>query len=476
MHQITRRSFISRAALASGVTFLAPHALASGSNTELRIAVIGLRSRGKELLSLVLKGTNARLVAVCDVDPAILREHVDKLAKKNVKVAAYSDYRTLCEAKDIDAIAIATPNHTHVLISVTAAANGKHVYVEKPVSHNVQEGIQLADAQKAFGVIIQHGFQRRTETAWQDAFEWIGEGHLGELKLARAICYKPRPSIGKVRGPQLAPEGLDYDLWCGPRQRTPILRKQFHYDWHWQSSWGNGEIGNQGAHQLDVCRWALGDPQDMPRSVFSCGNRLGYLDDGYWPNTQLASFDYEKAPVLIEVRGLPAREMNFKAGMDQFRGESVGNIIEYEGGALIGGHYANCHVVDESGKKLKEFSGPSTPIQTWIDSIHSGKQSSSLSARNGHLSSSLSHLANISWQLGTTASKLDGSEPPAISEAFGRMTRHLEANGVDLNKTPLKIGAKLSPNATGSAFTGEFKPIADPYLMEQNREGFELPI
>lgn len=472
----TRRSFITRTALAGGFTLFSPHSRAAGSNSGLRIAVIGLRSRGKELLNLALKGKNARLVAVCDVDPSILLERVGKLAQKNIKVAAYADYRTLCESKDIDAVIVATPNHTHVLIGVTAAANGKHVFVEKPVSHNVQEGIQLAAAQEAFGVIIQHGYQRRTETAWHDAFDWIAEGHLGKLKLARAICYKPRPSIGKVPGAQIAPEGLDYDLWCGPRPRTPILRKQFHYDWHWQHAWGNGDIGNQGSHQLDVCRWALGDPQNMPRSVFSCGNRLGDDDDGYWPNTQLASFEYEEAPILIEVRGLPSKDMNYKAGMDNYRGESVANIIEYEGGTLIGGHHANCHVVDEGGKKLKAFVGESTPIQTWIDSIHSGKQSAMLSANNGHLSSSLSHLANISWQIGRPASGLDDIGDALVDEAFGRMTKHLGANGIDLSKTPIKIGPRLTPNAAGDAFTGEFKELADAYLSEQNREGFELPI
>ena len=472
---LSRRSFLTRTALASGFTLLAPHLRAAGSNSELRVAVIGLRGRGSNLLNLVTKGSNARLVAICDVDPSILREHADKLAKNNLKVASYSDYRTLCEAKDIDAVVIATPNHTHTLIAVTAAANRKHVYVEKPVSHNVQEGIQLAAAQKTFGVIIQHGFQRRSEPAWKEAFAWIAEGHLGKLKVARGLCYKPRPSIGKVRGAQLAPDGLDYNLWCGPKPMTPILRKQFHYDWHWQYAWGNGDLGNQGPHQLDVCRWALGDPESMPRSVLSCGARLGYDDDGEWPNTQLALFDYEKAPVLFEVRGLPAKDMNYKSGMDNYRGQSIGNVIEYEGGTLIRGHNAKCEVLDVKGKQLKAFTGGSSPIQIWIDSIHADEQDDMLSAKNGHLSSSLAHLANISWQLGQPSSTPEGIQDELMLDAFSRMTPHLDANGIDLEKTPIKIGAALTPEPSGEAFTGNLMEHARPFLSELSREEFKLP-
>ncbi|MEP4078522.1 Gfo/Idh/MocA family protein [Haloferula sp.] len=474
--QPNRRSFLTRTAIAGGFTLLPSLAQAAGSNSELRVAVIGLRSRGRQLIDLVLKAKDVRLVALCDVDPAILRERVDGLDRKNIKVASYSDYRTLCEAKDVDAVIVATPNHTHTLISVTAAANKKHVYVEKPVSHNVWEGKQLAAAQEAFGVTIQHGLQRRSETAWHDAFEWIAQGHIGEIKVARGICYKPRPSIGKVRGAQLAPEGLDYDLWCGPRPRSPIFRRQFHYDWHWQSPWGNGDIGNTGPHQLDVCRWALGDPDSMPRSVLSCGNRLGYADDGQWPNTQLATFDYEKAPILFEVRGLPSKGLDYKSGTDNYRGVEIGNIIEYEGGSLIGGHRSKCRIVDIHGKELKSFSGSKSPIQSWVDSIHSGTQAAGLSAKTGHLSSSLAHLANISWQLGRPSPNPDGIEDELTLEAFARMRQHLDANGIDLKQSPVRIGPLLTPEPSGDSFTGELKEVASPLLKGSYRKGFELPI
>lgn len=472
-----RRQFIATSAFAGAWSLFSPYSRAAGVNGELRVAVIGFRSRGEAHIDAILKSKGARLVALCDVDTDVLDKQVEKLAKQGVTVAKYTDYRKLCEAKDVDAVVIATPNHTHTLIAVTAAANGKHSYVEKPVSHNVWEGRKLAEAQKKYKVMIHHGFQRRSETCWEEGLAWLREGHVGKMTLARGFCYKPRPSIGLVGTPATPPATVDYDLWSGPREKLPVNRKQFHYDWHWQQPYGNGDLGNQGPHQLDVCRWALGDP-GLPKSVLSVGGRVGYKDDGDWPNTQLVWLDYDPVPILFEVRGLPKKDVDYKSGSDSFKGQSMGNVIECEGGWLAGGHNPGCTVFDKDGKEVKSFKGAKSHMQEWIDSIHNGKQRSIHSAESGHLSAALAHIGNISWKTGADApmdkirSAFTGPGPDAVD----RLAVHLEANGVDPAKTPLKLGAALTLDAKAERFTGTGAEGANALLKEQYRQGFELPI
>ncbi|OYV05585.1 MAG: dehydrogenase, partial [Verrucomicrobiales bacterium VVV1] len=313
---LNRRRFLSASALAGTWSLLSPHARALGANDEVRVCVIGFNSRGKAHIEGILKSKGARLVALCDIDPEVLNKQADALAKQNVVVAKYDDYRKVCEAKDIDAVVIATPNHTHCLIAMTAAANGKHVYVEKPVSHNVWEGRRLAEAQEKHKVVIQHGFQRRSETCWEEAIDWIKAGNIGKMTLARGFCYKPRPSIGKVTAPTPIAPGVNYDLWCGPREVKPLMRAKLHYDWHWQGAYGNGDLGNQGPHQLDVARWGLGNP-GLPKRVMSFGGRWGYKDDGETANNQMAFYQYaEGAPLLFDNRGLPMKDMNWTKGLE----------------------------------------------------------------------------------------------------------------------------------------------------------------
>jgi len=471
-----RRLFLHTSAFAGTWSLLSPLARAQGANDDLRVAVIGFNGRGQSHIDSATKTKGVRLVALCDVDSKVLGAAKDKLEKKGIKVATYDDYRKVCEAKDIDAVVIATPNHTHALIAVTAAANSKHVYVEKPVSHNVWEGRVLADAQAKYGKVIQHGFQRRSETSWAEAFAWLNEGNLGKLKLARGFCYKPRPSIGKVSGPKQPPAEVNYDLWCGPRETAPPHREKFHYDWHWQSTYGNGDLGNQGPHQLDLCRWALGDPKELPPTVLSCGGRFAHDDDGDVANTQVVFLGYDPVPILFEVRGLPKKGVDYKSGMDNYKGQSVGNLIEYEGGWLAGGHDGKCQIFDAEGKKLKDFQGGRPHFQTWVDAIRSGKQDYMRSADSGHLSSALAHIGNISWDLGTPGSTADvkaAFSNAAAADAIERMSAHLAANGVDLDKQKIRLGASLA--LAGEKFTGDQADKANALLKGSYRKGFELP-
>ncbi len=465
----TRRSFLTTSTLA-GAFALAPSfaRAASSANSDLRVCVIGFQGRGKGLSDDLQKCKGAKLVALCDVDSDVLNSYAAELATKGIKVAKYEDYRKVCEANDIDAIIIATPNHLHALIATTAAANGKHVYVEKPVSHNVWEGRQLANAAKKYKTIIQHGFQRRSETAWHEACDFLKSGELGKITLSRGFCYKPRTSIGKVAKPLDPPKSVNYDLWCGPREVVPVSRKQFHYDWHWQQAYGNGDLGNQGAHQLDVCRWFIGDPI-LPAATVSVGARLGYNDDGNWANTQVCYYDYP-IPIIFEVHGLPT---------DDYKGQKVGNIIECEGGHLAGGHRAECYAYDNEGKVIETFKGVKSHMQAFVDSCHSGKIDCSHGAESGHLSSALAHIGNISWKLGTPtmpADIMDAIKNAPANDAINRMLLHLEKNGVNPEKDLLALGKYLTLDAEKETFTGEFADAANPLLKGFYREDFQIVV
>ena len=204
-----------------------------------------------------------RIVALCDVDSAVLdcgsQQRRTTAARK---VTGYQDIRKLLENDDIDAVTIATPNHWHSLAAIWAIQAGKDVYVEKPVSHEVWEGRQLVNAARKHSRIVQTGTQSRSSAALIEAIQWLREGNLGKIKLARGLCYKRRPSIGKTTGPQPVPATVNYDLWCGPAPLDPLRRAKLHYDWHWVWNTGNGDLGNQGIHQMDIARWA---PSAKPR-------------------------------------------------------------------------------------------------------------------------------------------------------------------------------------------------------------------
>jgi predicted dehydrogenase len=464
----TRRRFLSTSALAGAFALTPSFTRAASANGDLRVCVIGFNGRGKGLANEIIRCKNAKLVALCDVDSVVLDSYAAELSKKSIKVTKFTDYRKACESPEIDAVIIATPNHTHALIAITAAANGKHAYVEKPVSHNVWEGRQIALAAEKHKTIIQHGFQRRSETAWQEAYDFIQSGEIGKVTLARGFCYKRRDSIGKVSQPKTAPTSVNYDLWCGPREIVPVPRERFHYDWHWQFDYGNGDLGNQGPHQLDVCRWMTGDPK-LPTSTTSVGARLGYQDDGQWANTQICYFDYP-VPILFEVRGLPTKP---------YKEYLFGNLIECEGGYLSGGHSAKCEAFQKDGKKIQTFQGSKSHMQSFVDSCHSGKIAASHAAESGHFSSALAHIGNISWKLGTPAKPGEINKSiadPLTSDAVSRMLTHLEDNNVDPEKDLLKLGKNLTLDPEKEIFTGTHSDLANPLLKGTYRKGFEIVV
>ncbi|CAG0990288.1 partial Myo-inositol 2-dehydrogenase, partial [Anaerolineae bacterium] len=278
---LTRRDFLRHTSLAIAGVGMAPAFAAQttgrvvGPNEEIRFAVVGFRGQGgshiKSIQSLREKGVKVRITALCDVDREVLEGGVKVFKDKGEEVKGYTDIRELLQDSNVDALSIATPNHWHSLGTIWAVQAGKDVYVEKPVSHNVWEGRQMVKAARQHGRIVQTGTQcRSSREGIAAAVEWVRTGNLGKILAARGLCYKRRDTIGKVDGPQPIPPGIDYDLWCGPAPKDPLTRKRLHYDWHWVWPTGNGDLGNQGIHQMDIARWFLGEAELSP-AVISIG-------------------------------------------------------------------------------------------------------------------------------------------------------------------------------------------------------------
>jgi predicted dehydrogenase len=499
MPPLTRRSFLKKTALASaGVAFSARSwSQVRGANGDIRLAIAGLNGRGKELARDFRTIKGVRIVALCDVDTAILdRERATARAAGGVVPDAVVDYRELLPRRDIDAIAISSPNHWHALQSIWALQAGKDVLHEKPFSHNLWEGAQVLAAARQAGRIGQVNTQNRSSAAIAEALAWTQAGNLGKVTLVRGIVYKRRLSIGKTTGPVPPPPTVNYDLFQGPAPLVPLRRVNFHYDWHWQWATGNGDMVAQGNHQLDVGRRFLGDP-GHPAGVFTVGGRFGYEDDGETPNTFIIHYDYP-TPFIFEVRGLPAKPDALSAGgalggglgsaaklaatMDQYRGINVGNVVECEGGYLTipAADYSQAHAFDRAGRRIKEFKGAGSHHQNWIDAVRS-RRAADLNGPflQGHLSSALVHLANNSYrtgqllQPGEIREQITGSNQ--LAEPFGRFCEHLAKNKVDLEKTPARFGAPLRFDATTERFTGENSAAANQLVSRDYRAPFVVP-
>ena len=482
MKNLSRRSFIKSTAITTAALGLSARSWAqvSGANETIRVAVIGFHGRGESHIDDLKKIKGAKLVALCDVDKGVLNRGVDKLKKAGIDVEPYADIRKLLENKDIDAISIATPNHWHALGAIWGVQAGKDVYVEKPVSHNVWEGRQIVRAAEKYKKVVQTGTQSRSSSAIAEAVDYVQKGNLGKIILARGLCYKPRASLGKTSGPQKVPDDIDYNLWCGPAPMIPPHRNTarfgtVHYDWHWFWNYGNGDLGNQGIHQMDIARWFLGEHQLSPR-IFSVGGRLGYEDDGETPNTLTVVHDYKKAPLLFEVRGLPEKTGSTK--MDKLKGVDIGVIVECEGGyAVVTSNYGHANIYDKEGKEVKKFDGSTSHFENFIKAVRSRKASDNKAPiEEGHISSALCHTANISYRLGKQQSPDAIREAikadKAATETFNRMAEHLAANGVDLNKTKATLGKVLKMDPKAEKFSDH---DANALLKDKYREPFVVP-
>ncbi len=478
MNQISRRRFLEDSVALLAVAAIPSAAMAAPSgraprrvspNEKLRIAVIGFNGRGMDHVNAYLGMPDVELTALCDPDTATWGKALAAADKaKRPAPKTYQDIRSLLESKEIDAVSIATPNHWHALAAIWAMQAGLDVYVEKPVSHNVSEGRRIVEVAHKLGKICQCGTQSRSSSGLKEAMDYLHTGKLGKVTIARGLCYKPRTSIGKVGSPVEPPNTVNYDCWAGPAPLKPITRKRFHYDWHWQWAFGNGDLGNQGIHEMDKARWGL-NKMTVPKSTISLGGRFGYEDDGETANTQVVVHDYGECQLIFEVRGLPTPDL---------KGAKVGNLWYGTEGVMVAPSYSKAVVYDNSGAVVREFTGDGDHYRNFVDACKSRKRTDlNADILEGHLSSALCHLGNISYRLGTlqpfntkSGAFADGS-PGA--ETFGRVEEHLAANGVRLDSATYRLGRQLNIDQKKETFKKDAE--ADHMLTREYRAPFVVP-
>jgi len=412
---INRRDFVARSAgaVASASTLSGLNGgfsiVAGSPNDTIRVAVVGVRGQGNAHIREYLRMPNVEIAALCDIDPSELNRRLGEIEKASGKrPAAYSDIRKLLEDKSIDAISVATPNHWHSLMGIWACQAGKDVYLEKPCSHSYWEGRKLVEAARKYNRIVQHGTNSRGSVALREAMQKINEGIIGDVYMARGLCFKWRDTIGK-KPDGAVPEGVDYDLWLGPAAKRAFNPNRFHYNWHWNWDYGNGDIGNQGIHEMDIARWGLG--VTLPTRVMSMGSHYMFDDDQQTPNTQVATLEYDrkgkKVMLVFEVRHWLS---NNEGGIGQRKDEKglvldsncIGNIFYGSEGYLAIDGYTSYKTF--LGKKQEPGPSRREGGSTWVNFIQAvrSRKREELVAdiEEGHLSSAAMHLANISYRTG----------------------------------------------------------------------------
>lgn len=480
-----RRDFL-KASVAVGSGLFLPGSRVLGANDDIRIGIIGIGSfvkiggKGRGDIRDFRKIPGVRVVALCDCDEKHLNYELNQFSKRGEKVKAVTDFRELMDDKEINAVSITTPNHWHSLMTIMACQAGKDVFVQKPSSHNIFEGRKMVEAMRKYNRVVQAVHGPRNSGAIAESLEYAQAGNLGKITCVYGINYRPRMSIGKVSGPQSVPSSCDYDLWCGPAPKKPLMRKNLHYDWHWDWDTGNGDLGNMGIHAMDGCRWALRQ-NSLPRRAISIGARLGYDDDGQTPNTMISLLDYEPAPIIFEVRGLPRNESfrksdwvkNSRVSMDNYRGIKTGFLVQCEGGYIKDGA-----AFDKQGKQIKEFTRRQPDCkQNFISVMRSRKKAELLTdALEGHLSCGLVHMANISYQVGTNKPNEEIHQvirsEAELNESFERLIEHLSANRLDVDKRSLVLGSMLTMDPEKERFTGPMSNEENKLISREYRKPF----
>ncbi|HXY35321.1 MAG TPA: Gfo/Idh/MocA family oxidoreductase [Planctomycetaceae bacterium] len=478
----TRRDFLEKSLFAAAAAVLAGEThetraedtakASTSANEKIRLACIGVNGRGSEHLLEFGRLHDCEIVAIVDVDEDVGKSRVERLKKRTGKEPAYyRDLRKMLEDKRIDAVSIATPNHWHSLAAIWALQAGKDVYVEKPVSHNVSEGRRLVQTARKHERICQAGMQCRTNPGMRELMMYVQHGGVGEVKLARGLCYKRRGSIGP-KGNYPIPKSIDYDLWSGPAQIKPLTRRSLHYDWHWIWDYGNGDLGNQGIHQMDLARWGLG-VNDIGTSVLSYGGRLGYEDAGESANTQVSIHEYPNGKRLVfEVRGLKTAPL---------RGATVGVIFYGTDGYVVVPSYTGGVAFDLKHQPVKKFGGGKSHFANFLAAVRSRKTSDlNADVLEGHISSALCHLGNISYRLGEPIDGKDAAERLGADkeawETFDRFEEHLWYNDVAIKDSPLvRFGKKLAINPTSETFVGNSSSEANAFLTRDYRKPFVVP-
>ena len=402
---MNRRYFLGSSAAALAASHRS--ALASPNDT-IRVACVGFHGQGQVHIQAYSRLPKVEIAALCDVDDAVMEKGcrmVEETGRK--RPAAYADLRKLLEDKSIDAISIATPNFHHTLQTVWACQAGKDVYVEKPCSYNMFEARQIVAASRQYNRIVQHGTNGGSQ-AVDEAVEKLREGVIGDVYLARGLCFNWRDTIGHA-SVEPAPPGVHYDLWTGPAPEKPFTKNRFHYNWHWQWDYGNGDIGNQGVHQMHTARRGLG--VKYPTKVSAMGGHFMFDDDQDTPNVLAATFEFneggKKKMLEFEVRhwisnhegGIGESGLNRRADVN-----TVGDIFYGSKGYLaIGRGGFQIFLGKEQAPGPAPAQQPKDLFANFIDVMRSRQRSDQIAEiEEGAISTMLVHLANISYRLGRT--------------------------------------------------------------------------
>lgn len=381
-----------------------------GANDRINVAIVGLGGRGTGHLNIYSRLPEARVTGLCDVNQAA-REKAQATLTKNTNGETAKEYEDMREAfadPSIEAVSIATPNHWHALSAIWAMKAGKDVYGEKPASHNIHEGQVMIQTARDTGRMLQVGSQHRSEPFKIRAMEAIQGGLIGKVYQARGLCYKRRKSIGK-KPDTPTPPGVNWDMFLGPAPMRPFNELRFIYNWHWFWDTGNGDIGNQGVHQMGIARWGMGDPQ-WPLTAYAHGGKFAYDDDQETPNTQTAAFDFGGRELVFETRGLLTGGEGFVTspeGGSEPLNIMIGNLFYgSEGWAAMSDRgfqafkgESNELVMEESVDR--EMNTTSLHMQNFLAACRSRRyQDLNDEIANAHVSASMCHLANISYRVG----------------------------------------------------------------------------
>jgi predicted dehydrogenase len=481
MRRLHRRSFL-KSTLATAATVTVAGTKSSGkvlgANDTILLGVAGLNGRGGSHVGEFSKMEKVRIAYLIDPDTRTYKKHLASLAKKGGPApTCVQDVRKALEDKTLDAVTVATPNHWHSLITIWACQAGKDVYVEKPCSHNIHEGRIAVETARKYKRIVQHGTQSRGSNTWDTYAAIAKSGKLGKLLVSRALCYKDGGTGGSTRGnigvkpTKMPPSELDFNIWLGPASEQAYHENLVHYRWHWFWDFGNGDIGNQGVHEMDKARWVIPGAK-WPKTVISLGGRFTGPDQGQTPNGMVTVMDYGGTLLIFETRGQPSKP---------YYGQGVGNVLHFEAGTIAGGKfYPRGKDTPEAMPKLgvKSDRERGDHFKNFITCMRSRKvEELNADIEVGHYSAGLCHLSNISYRTGkeepfsAKTQAVSGNE--FATDALGRMAEYLRDNGVKLEGTSLHVGRKLEFDGETETFKND--PDANRLLTRAYRAPFTIP-
>ena len=489
MKRVSRRTVLRAAAAASAAfpLFTIGGTKASGrvigANDTIRVGVAGINGRGGSHISAFTTMDKVQLTYLIDVDSSLFESRSKSVeGRTGMRPTCVQDIRQALDDKSLDAVTVATTNHWHSLITIWACQAGKDVYVEKPISHNVFEGRKCVEAAKKYGRVVQHGTQSRSEESWARTVAAAHSGKYGQLLVSKAEASKNRWGIG-FKPTEQPPSTLDWNLWLGPAPEQPFHRNLVHYNWHWFWDFGNGDIGNQGVHQMDIARWGIKDGT-LPTKVYSLGGRFlpddakdspGGKDQAQVPTQQLAVLEFGPTILLFEVRGLTGRNKNYP------------NVVTNEFHTTEGVIKQGGTFTPKSGGKAEKVEvadvprvAPGGAFGSFINAMRTRKpEDNNCDAETAHLSSALIHLANISYRLGTqgTYDKARGAigDNTEVVATLERIRDNTKAVGVPIDKTVYTIGPVLTFDPATEKFTGEQAEAANKLLTRPYRAPFIVP-